>query len=197
MALEKGFTHIEFARLKDLVKFKIPLPEKMEEITYVANATNFRRYLFNQFGKDDLDIDHEIATNTDMQMTYLGYRRFLESDLRYIFGHGRSNRSYKKGVRYLAKQMLIRGYVCLFPIVASEPMEMAIFFRLKLITHEIGFRGRSQSCFSGTPTPLDPSIDRRAQGIHELAQHQGGIHDPLALHRCADAEWRLDKWYNE
>ncbi|KAL9630405.1 MAG: hypothetical protein Q9204_004738 [Flavoplaca sp. TL-2023a] len=111
MAQEKGFSNIGFARLKDLVKFRIPLPEKMEEITYVANATNFRHYLFNQFGKDDIDIDHEIATNPDTQMTYLGYRRFLESDLRYIFGHGRSNHSYKRGVRYLAKQMLIRGYL--------------------------------------------------------------------------------------
>jgi hypothetical protein len=46
-------------------------------------------------------------------MTYLGYRRFLESDLRYIFplGKGRSGHSYKRDVKYLAKQMLIRGHV--------------------------------------------------------------------------------------
>ena len=111
MAVQKGFNHIDFSRLRDLVNF--PLPEKLEEITYVANATNFRRFLFNNYGKDDLDIDREIATNPDTQMTYLGYRRFLESDLRYIFplGAGRSNHSYKRDVKYLAKQMLIRGYV--------------------------------------------------------------------------------------
>lgn len=111
MAVEKGFHHIGFSRLKDLVDF--PLPEKIDEITYVANATNFRVFLFNKYGKVDLDIDQEIATNPDTMMTYLGYRRFLESDLRYIFplGKGRSNHSYKKDVKYLAKQMLIRGYV--------------------------------------------------------------------------------------
>ena len=111
MAVEKGFRHIDFSRLKDLVNF--PLPEKLEEIVYVANATNFRRFLFNKYGNDDLDIDREIATKPDTQLTYLGYRRFLESDLRYIFplGQGRSNHSYKRDVKYLAKQMLIRGYV--------------------------------------------------------------------------------------
>lgn len=111
MAVEKGFDHIGFSRLKDLVDF--PLPEKLEEITYVANATNFRRFLFNKYGKDNLDVDHEIATNSDTRMTYLGYRRFLESDLRHIFplGKGRSSHSYKRDVKYLAKQMLIRGHV--------------------------------------------------------------------------------------
>jgi len=111
MALEKGFNCIKFSRLRDFVDF--PLPEKLEEITYVANATNFRRYIFNNFGKDNIDIDHEIATNPDTKLTYLGYRRFLESDLKHIFplGNDRSNHSYKKDVRYLAKQMLIRGYV--------------------------------------------------------------------------------------
>ncbi|KAL8641799.1 MAG: hypothetical protein Q9228_001436 [Teloschistes exilis] len=120
MTSQKGFDHIDFSRLKDLVKFPLPLPEKLEEITYVANATNFRRFLFDQYGKDDLDIDHEIATNPDTRMTYLGYRRFLESDLRYIYGHSRSGHSYKKGVKYLAKQMLIRGYVRVPPTLISE-----------------------------------------------------------------------------
>ena len=117
MAIQKRFTHIEFSRLKDLVNF--PLPEKLDEITYVANATNFRRFFLNEHGKDDLDIDHEIATNPDTQMTYLGYRRFLESDLRYIFplGNGRSGHSYKRDVKYLAKQMLIRGHVSIIQLL--------------------------------------------------------------------------------
>lgn len=120
MAVQKGFNHIKFSRLKDLVSF--PLPEKLDEITYIANATNFRRFLFNSFGDDKLDIDREIATNPDTQMTYLGYRRFLESDLRYIFplGKGRSNHQYKNDVKYLAKQMLIRGYVCIYQILFSR-----------------------------------------------------------------------------
>lgn len=113
MAVENGFVHIEFSRLKDLIKF--PLPERLGEITYVANATNFRRFLLNKYGKEDLDIDHEIATEPDTLMTYRGYRRFLESDLQYIFptGKNRTGNGYKRDVKYLAKEMLIRGYVSL------------------------------------------------------------------------------------
>lgn len=111
MAVKKGFTHIGFSRIQDFVN--LPLPEKLDEITYVANATNFRRFMINNFGKEDLNIEDEIANSPDTKMTYLGYRRFLESDLRHIFplGVGRSSTGYKKDVRYLAKQMLIRGYV--------------------------------------------------------------------------------------
>lgn len=97
--------------MKDLLKF--PLPEELREITYVANCTNFRRFLLNQHGKPDLDIDHEIATNPDVRLTYLGYRRFLESDLKYIFPptEDRTKNGYRRDVKYLSKQMLIRGYV--------------------------------------------------------------------------------------
>lgn len=111
MAIQKGFHYIGFSRMKDLIDF--PLPEKLREITYVANCTNFRLLLLNKYRRPDLDIDHEIATNPDTKLTYLGYRRFLESDLRHIFtlGKDRTNHGYKKDVKYLAKQMLIRGYV--------------------------------------------------------------------------------------
>lgn len=111
MSEEMGFTNIEFSRLRDFVDFK--LPEPLDEIHYVANATNFRRFILNKFGKDDLDVDHLIAVDEDTRLTYQGYRRFLMSDLRHIFtlGADRSHRAYKRETKYLAKQMLVRGYV--------------------------------------------------------------------------------------
>ncbi|KPA39399.1 hypothetical protein FLAG1_07752 [Fusarium langsethiae] len=110
LASAKGFKHIGFSRIKDLIDF--PMPPDMKEIAYVANCTNFRRAFLNRFGKDDIDIDNEIKDNPDTMMTYLGYRRFLESDLKHIFpvGNGRTANDYRRDVRYLAKQMLIRGY---------------------------------------------------------------------------------------
>ncbi|KAI1195794.1 Pyoverdine/dityrosine biosynthesis protein-domain-containing protein [Nemania serpens] len=112
MAKRKAFSHLAFSRLQDLVAVK-NLPDDLVELSYVANATNFRRTLLNAHGRDgDIDIDHEIATNPDTLMTYRGYCRFMESDLQYIFGcapKGRKN-AYKRDVKYLVKQMLIRGY---------------------------------------------------------------------------------------
>lgn len=114
MTIEKGFTHISFNRIRDLVSVKLGADFKLGEITYVANATNFRRGLLNKYGRDDLDIDNEIATNPDTKMTYCGYRRFLESDLQHAFPTSKatlSGKAYKKNVSYLAKEMLRRGYV--------------------------------------------------------------------------------------
>lgn len=147
MTQEKGFSHIRFSRLVDFVK--LPLPEKLGEITYVANATNFRRSLLNKYGKEDLDIDHEIATNQDTLLTYRGYRRFLESDLQYIFrtGESRSNKGYKRDVKYLAKEMLVRGYVSrLVPALCSNLAMLLGHQTLNKINS--GFRGSGQRCLS-------------------------------------------------
>lgn len=81
----------------------------------MANASNFRRALLNQFGNSDLDVTKEIAEKDDTRLTYCGYTRFLENDLRYIFigGANRSGHKYRKDVKYVAKQMIYRGYVSL------------------------------------------------------------------------------------
>jgi pyoverdine/dityrosine biosynthesis protein Dit1 len=111
MARKKKFHSIAFSKMSDLIDIK--LPENLREITYVANCTTFRRLLLNKYGRADLDIDNEIATNPDTKLTYLGYKRFLESDLKYIFPRGaeRTANGYRRECKYLAKQMLIRGYV--------------------------------------------------------------------------------------
>ncbi|MCJ1387730.1 hypothetical protein MMC18_000573 [Xylographa bjoerkii] len=106
----KRCEHIEFSRLKDLVS--LPLPAELEEVTYIANATNFRRALLNKFARDDLDVSQEIAEKEDTRLTYCGYTRFLENDLQYIFPRStsRSGKKYKKDVKLLAKEMIARGY---------------------------------------------------------------------------------------
>ncbi|KAI4198521.1 MAG: hypothetical protein LQ350_005250 [Teloschistes chrysophthalmus] len=162
MASQKGFDYIDFSRLKDLVKFPLPLPEKLEEITYVANATNFRRFLFNQYGKDDLDIDNEIATNPDTRLTYLGYRRFLESDLRYIYGHGRSGHSYKKGVKYLAKQMLIRGYAFAGAVKVAFPGYLRLSIHQSTGEHKVSMSLLDSK--TGYTTPWHCTVALMANG---------------------------------
>ncbi|KAL8992956.1 MAG: hypothetical protein Q9188_007456, partial [Gyalolechia gomerana] len=156
MAVQKGFNHVDFSRLKDLVN--LPLPEKLEEISYVANATNFRRCLFNKYGEDNLDIDHQIATNPDTQMTYLGYRRFLESDLRYIFplGNGRSNKAYKKDVKYLAKQMLIRGHAFAGAVKAAFPNHLRLSIHQSTGEHKVSMSLLNTK--SGFTTPWHCSV---------------------------------------
>lgn len=162
MAVQKKFNHISFSRMRDLLDF--PLPEKMREIAYIANCTNFRRLLLNKYGRADLDIDHEIATNPDTKLTYLGYKRFLESDLKYIFPRqaDRSANSYKRDCKYLAKQMLIRGYAFAGAVKNAFPNH------LRLSIHESVGGNKVSICLlntkTGFTTPWHCSVAQLADG---------------------------------
>ncbi|KAF5250788.1 hypothetical protein FANTH_4060 [Fusarium anthophilum] len=133
----KGFNQIIFSRLKDLAGLE--LPQKLSEIVYVANATNFRRYLLNKYGKEDYDINYEIATDPDTLMTYCGYKRFLESDLQHIFptGENRSHNGYRRDVKYLAKEMIIRGCAFAGAIKAAFPNHLRLSIHQSTGEHKV------------------------------------------------------------
>ncbi|KAI1483498.1 Pyoverdine/dityrosine biosynthesis protein-domain-containing protein [Daldinia eschscholtzii] len=106
---KKGFRHIEFCRLKDIVN--VDVPNELDEIRYVANATNFRHALLQQFSRPEYNVSLRISEDEDTCLTYRGYIKFLETDLQNVYpvGEGRSKSKYKRGVEYIAKQMLTRG----------------------------------------------------------------------------------------
>lgn len=81
-------------------------------MTYIANASNFRRVLLNTYGRFDREWK-EVIQNEDTCLTYRGYIKFLETDLKDVFplGENRSKSKYKKGIECIAKQMLVRGDV--------------------------------------------------------------------------------------
>ncbi|KAK2593443.1 hypothetical protein QQS21_008860 [Conoideocrella luteorostrata] len=108
LAHAKGFTQIEFSRLRDLVS--ISLPDELDEMSYVANASNFRRALLNTFGNPNWEWK-EVIQSEDVCLTYRGYIRFLETDLAdvYPLDGGRTKSKYKRGIEYIAKQMMARG----------------------------------------------------------------------------------------
>lgn len=110
LAVSKGFAHISFARLRDLVD--IDLPKELDEMTYVANASNFRRALLNTFSKPGWTWD-EVRQVEDACMTYRGYIKFLQTDLETVYpiGEDRTKSRYKRGTEYIAKQMMARGDV--------------------------------------------------------------------------------------
>ncbi|KAM0243076.1 hypothetical protein ACHAP5_006957 [Fusarium lateritium] len=108
MVVKKGFHNICFSRLRDLVD--VNLPEDLDEMTYVANASNFRRALLNAFSKPGWSWD-EVRQMDDQCMTYRGYIKFLETDLETVYpvNESRSKSKYKRGIEYIAKQMMARG----------------------------------------------------------------------------------------
>ncbi|KYK61109.1 pyoverdine/dityrosine biosynthesis protein [Drechmeria coniospora] len=108
LAAERGFACIEFSRLRDLVS--IPLPEQLDEMTYVANASNFRRALLNTFSRPDWEWK-VMSQVEDVCLTYRGYIKFLETDLQdvYPINDERTKSRYKRGIEYIAKEMMARG----------------------------------------------------------------------------------------
>lgn len=113
LSTEKGLKHIEFSRLKDLVEMKVP--DEMNQIKYISNATNFRHALLAQHGDPKFDASAKIHSDEDTCLTYRGYIKFLTTDLEDVYPVGlqRTKSQYKKGVEYIAQQMLFRGDVCL------------------------------------------------------------------------------------
>ena len=81
-------------------------------MAYVANASNFRRALLNTFSRPNWNWG-EVKQSEDVCLTYCGYIKFLETDLQYVYPQGpdRSKSKYKRGIEYIAKQMLARGEV--------------------------------------------------------------------------------------
>ncbi|OAA53543.1 transferase family protein [Cordyceps fumosorosea ARSEF 2679] len=163
MAHAKGFNHVSFARIRDLVDCP-DLPAQLREITYVANCTNMRRVLLNEHGRDDLDIDKEIVDNPDTKLTYLGYRRFLESDLKHIFptDKDRTNRAYKRDVKYVAKQMLKRGYAFAGAVKKAFPDHLRLSIHESLGEHKVSISLLNTQ--TGFTTPWHCSVAQLADG---------------------------------
>ncbi|WEW55604.1 hypothetical protein PRK78_001035 [Emydomyces testavorans] len=109
LARTKGFSHIKFSRLTGLIPLAVP--EDLDEVSYVANATNFRLALMNNFSSKDWDVSNKIVEDEDVCMTYRGYLEFLPTDLAetYPISRSFSKSKFEKGTESIAKQMLIRG----------------------------------------------------------------------------------------
>ncbi|VUC29926.1 unnamed protein product [Clonostachys rosea] len=163
MATKKKFKNLGFARIKDVVKID-GLPEPLKEISYVANATNFRCALLNTYGKEGIDIDEEIANNPDTRLTFEGYQKFLEADLEHIYptGEDLTSEEYKEDVSFLAKQMLTRGYAFARAIEAGFPNH------LRLSIHKSTGDQKITMCLldtkTGFTTPWHCSVAQMADG---------------------------------
>lgn len=121
LSVRQGFKHIEFSRLQDLVH--IAVPNELDQITYVSNATNFRLALLSKFSNPEFNASLKIKDDEDTCLTYRGYIKFLSTDLQdvYPIGDSRTKSQFKKGIEYVAKQMLFRGDVSSSRFPAPSP----------------------------------------------------------------------------
>lgn len=109
----KGYAHIEFARLKDLLGAS-SVRDEMDDMAYAAAAPSVRLALMQRYGSSNWDSvtnDSYVKNDENKRLTYCGYLKFLALDLAsaYPIGPERTKSAFKKGVEVIAKSMLRRG----------------------------------------------------------------------------------------
>jgi pyoverdine/dityrosine biosynthesis protein Dit1 len=164
LAAAKGLEHIAFARLGDLVT--INLPSELDEMTYVANASNFRRALLNTFSRPDWSWD-EVRQGEDACLTYRGYIKFLQTDLETVYpiGENRTKSKYKRGLEYIAKQMMARGDV------SDLPPTWGLNDSVLTIGRHPGLCQRRAKQVPRPRPAVHPPVDRRSQAVCQSAAH--------------------------
>ncbi|KAJ8111436.1 hypothetical protein OPT61_g5973 [Boeremia exigua] len=109
----KGYAHIEFARLRDLLGIA-SLRDEMDDMTYAATAPSIRLALMHRYGSynwDAVSNESYVKNDENKRLTYCGYLKFLSLDLAntYPIGAERTKSAFKRGVEIIAKSMLKRG----------------------------------------------------------------------------------------
>ncbi|OLN87378.1 Spore wall maturation protein DIT1-like protein 4 [Colletotrichum chlorophyti] len=122
MAAENGFTGIKLLRVMDflgLTNEDTPLTKEK----YMELVDESRTTLEAQFGDPDKDVRAMIDTDADTLMTYRGFIRFLETDLRNspIAAHAKSGHKYRKVVKEVAMKMMMRAESFTKIILATCP----------------------------------------------------------------------------
>ena len=82
LAASKGFRNIKLVRIMDLLGLTGE-KETTKEI-YLETVTACRKELESQFGKPDEAVRDMIQTDPDTLLTYRGFIRFLETDLKWV-----------------------------------------------------------------------------------------------------------------
>ena len=85
MATTKGFHALKLVRIMDLLGMTDERPTTKE--SYLETVNPCRKELESQFGRPKEAIREMIQSDADTLLTYRGFIRFLETDLRWIAPH--------------------------------------------------------------------------------------------------------------
>ncbi|CCF35993.1 pyoverdine/dityrosine biosynthesis protein [Colletotrichum higginsianum] len=122
MAAQKGYDGIKLLRVMDF----LGLTKEDEPLTrekYMELVDESRKTLEAQFGDPDKDVRALMETDNDTLMTYRGFIRFLETDLRNspVAAHATSGHKYRKVVKEVAMKMMMRAESFTKIILATCP----------------------------------------------------------------------------
>jgi len=80
MAARQGSTNIKLLRVMDLLG--LTAGETMTKDMYLSMTAESRKALLEQYGRSETEVREMIQTDEDTLLTYRGFTRFLETDLK-------------------------------------------------------------------------------------------------------------------
>ncbi|KAF2724383.1 hypothetical protein K431DRAFT_310319 [Polychaeton citri CBS 116435] len=117
---EKRFNSIKLARVFDL---QATTQIHMDKETYMSQVSNCRAELLREYGRTEDEIRELIQSDSDSLLTYRGFIRFLEKDLKHshIGKTAVSGAEYRRRVKRVATNMMIRAESFTKLIAAKRP----------------------------------------------------------------------------
>jgi pyoverdine/dityrosine biosynthesis protein Dit1/alpha-ketoglutarate-dependent taurine dioxygenase len=121
----KKFPHISFVRLDRLISSKTTEAQSIEE--YKQSSKFYRERLIEEHLPKDFDVSVYLKTNPSALLTYCGYIKFLETDLKYEeTRQGYSKKAIKRMNEGVAKRMITRGVAFSNAVKRSFPSSIRL-----------------------------------------------------------------------
>lgn len=110
MAKSKGYDKsIKLFRVMDILGYTADTPLNKE--SYLSLAQKCRNEILEKYGRTEEEVREMMRDDPDTLLTYCGFIRFLETDLRHspVAAHATSGQKYRKIVKKVAISMMIRA----------------------------------------------------------------------------------------
>lgn len=111
MARRHGLSNIRLMRVMDIMGYTYD--KALDKELYMSLAANCRRDIIDSYGRTEDEVRWMMKHDPDTLLTYCGFIRFLETDLRFspitAATKAISGSQYRKTVKKVAIQMMIRA----------------------------------------------------------------------------------------
>ncbi|OJD28971.1 pyoverdine dityrosine biosynthesis [Diplodia corticola] len=109
---ERGYAdNIKLLRAMDILGFTDPESKPLDRETYLSLTQQTRDELMTRYGRTEEEVREMMRDDNDTLLTYCGFVRFLETDLRHsaVAKEASSGNKYRKMVKARAIQMMLRA----------------------------------------------------------------------------------------
>jgi hypothetical protein len=176
IAATKGYRSIKLLRAMDILGYTDGKPKTWE--TYRELAPIVRQKVLEEYGRTEEEIREMILNDHDSNMTYRGFIRFLETDLKYspVAKEAKSGCQFRKVIKKVAMNMMIRAEVI--------PADFT-FVELKLNAVQSFTKLLQAKCTSYVRLSIHPSTGAVKLSVPLLPQPNGAF--PKSPWHCSIA----------